>query len=309
MFKYSYNNKRYHTLDYFYKNKFGEKVFKISLNAGFECPNQINNSGCIYCSPLRSGEYAGSPDESLNVQFENVKKITDKWDSGKYIAYFQAGTNTNAPLNILKEKFESVLKFNNVVGISIATRSDSISDEVLKFLEDLNKRTYLTIELGLQSANDKTLKFIKRGHDLENFEDAVKRLKSKKINVVVHVINGLPGETKEDMLNTAKYLNELQINGIKIHMLSILKNTPLEKMYTKKAFPLLTKEEYIEIVCNQLEFLNPKIIIHRLTGDPKVSDLIAPDWVTKKTITLNDIDKEMKRRNTYQGIRLDNHLL
>ena len=227
-----------------------------------------------------------------------------KWPDAYYIGYFQANTNTCAPVNILKTKFEPILKMPNLVGLSIATRSDCINEECLNYLKDLNTRTNLTIELGLQSMYDETLKYINRGHDLNNFITCVKKLKESNIKVVVHIINGLPGETKEMMINTAKFLNDLNIDGIKIHMLHVIKNTPLADIYLSKPFHLLTKDEYIDIVVSQLEVLKPEIVIHRLTGDPKKEDLIAPDWVLKKFVVLNDIDKEMKRRDTYQGSKI-----
>ncbi len=304
-FPYSNTNKRYHTLDYFYKNKFKTKVCKISLNAGFSCPNidgTKSKNGCIYCSKSGSGEYGGNPKEDLKMQFENVKKIMDKkWPNSKYIAYFQARTNTYAKVEVLKEKYEKVLNLENVVGLSIATRPDCISDECLKYLSKLNKKTFLTIELGLQTIHEKTSKIINRCHGLNCFEETLKKLKKENIYTVVHIINGLPGETKEMMIETVKYLNKQNIDGIKIHMLSILKNTPLEKYYQIKKFPLLSEEEYVDIVCTQLEYLNPKIVIQRLTGDPDKEELIAPKWLPKKRIVLNDIDKEMKKRNIYQG--------
>ena len=300
------NNKRYNTLDNFYKNKFNSKVFKISLNANFSCPNidgTLSKDGCLYCSKLGSGEFAGNVKEDLITQFNNIKKMmNNKWE-GKYIGYFQARTNTYAPLNVLKEKYEKILKLDNVIGLSIATRCDSISDECYDYLESLSKRTYLTIEIGLQTIHDKTSILINRCHTLKQFEDCIKELKRRNINVVVHIINGLPYETKEMMLETVKYLNRLNIDGIKIHMLSVLKNTNMEEYYKNNPFHILTKEEYIDIVCDQLELLNPDIVIHRITGDPKKEDLIEPSWLLKKFCVLNDIDKELKRRNSYQGIK------
>lgn len=305
MFKYSLDNKRYHTLNYYYRNKYGKKVFKVSLNANFSCPNKINGNGCIFCSKLGSGDFAGNASLDLITQFNEVKEIMEhKWPDAYYIGYFQANTNTYAPVNILKTKFEPILKMPNLVGLSIATRSDCINEECLNYLKDLNTRTNLTIELGLQSMYDETLKYINRGHDLNNFITCVKKLKESNIKVVVHIINGLPGETKEMMINTAKFLNDLNIDGIKIHMLHVIKNTPLADIYLSKPFHLLTKGEYIDIVVSQLEVLKPEIVIHRLTGDPKKEDLIAPDWVLKKFVVLNDIDKEMKRRDTYQGSKI-----
>ena len=307
MFLYSYNNKRYHTLDYHYKNKYHKKVFKVSLNAGFSCPNldgKVGYGGCIYCSKSGSGEFAGNKEDNIVKQFtEGKEKMLKKWPDAKYIGYFQARTNTYAPVEKLKEVYEPILKQENVVGLNIATRPDSISEDCLTYLEDLNKRTDLTIELGLQTINEKTTQLINRCHNLKCFEDMVKKLRDKKIDVVVHIINGLPKETKEDMINTVKYLNKLDIQGIKIHMLSIVKDTPLETYYKKEKFHVLTKEEYIDIVITQLEYLRPEIIIHRITGDPKKEELIEPQWLIKKFCVLNDIDKEMKRRNTYQGAK------
>ena len=304
-FVFSNTNKRYNTLDYYYKEKFHSKVFKISLNAGFSCPNldgTVGFGGCIYCSKTGSGEFAGCKEDSLKQQFDNIKKIMlKKWPSGKFIGYFQARTNTYADVNILKKLYETVLSFDNVIGLNIATRPDSISEECLDYLTELNKKTYLTIELGLQTTNEKTAKLINRCHTLECFESMVKKLRERNIDVVVHIINGLPYETKEDMLNTVKYLNTLDIQGIKIHMLSILKDTPLEKLYQQKKFKVLNKEEYIDIVIEQLELLRPEIVIHRITGDPKVEDLIEPNWLIKKFCVLNDIDKEMVRRQSNQG--------
>lgn len=303
MFKYTLDNKRYHTLNYHYKQKYGKKAIKISLNAGFSCPNKINGKeGCIFCSRLGSGDFAGDQNKDLITQFNEIKKIMDKkWPNSYYIGYFQANTNTFADVKTLKEKYETILALPNVIGLNIATRSDAISVDCYNYLSELNKKTDLTIELGLQSIHEKTLKYIKRGHDLENFTRAVKELQKRNIKVVAHIINGLPYETKEEMLATVKYLNDLHIDGIKIHMLHILKNTELESIYQKEKFPLLTKEEYIDITISQLELLSPEIVIHRLTGDPKKEDLIAPEWLLKKVSLINDIDKEMVHRNTYQG--------
>ena len=294
-FKYSNSNKRYHTLDYFYKNKFHSKVFKVSLNAGFSCPNidgTVGYGGCIYCSSSGSGDYAGNPNDDLVKQFNDVKEIIHKkWPSAKYIGYFQAHTNTYSPVHILKEKYEKILEIPNVVGLNIATRADAINDECLEYLTELNKKTYLTIELGLQTIHEKTTKLINRCHSLECFEDMVKKLRERNINVVVHIINGLPYETKEMMIDTVKYLNKLDIQGIKIHMLHILKNTKLEKLYQDNPFHILTKEEYINIVCDQLEYLREEIVINRITGDPSLDELVEPNWLIKKFCVLNDIDK------------------
>ena len=308
MFKYSDSNKRYHTLDYFYKHKFGCKIAKISLNGGFTCPNKDGTKGvggCIYCSKLGSGDFAGKPSKSIKEQFNDIKKVMDKkWKDTKYIAYFQANTNTYAPVNILKEKYEEALNIDGVVGLNIATRADSITDECLNYLAELNKKTFLNIELGLQTIHKKTNKLINRGETLKEFEEMVKKLREKGINVIVHIINGLPYETKDDMLKTIKYLNKLDIQGIKIHMLHIIKDTKLEELYNKEHFHILTREEYVQIVCDELELLREEIVINRITGDPDPNDLIEPKWLIKKFCVLNEIDKEMARRDSWQGKRV-----
>ena len=304
-FKYSDNNKRYHTLDYFYKNKFGKKVCKISLNAGFSCPNKDGTKGtggCIYCSKLGSGDFAGKPNKDLITQFNDIKDMMkNKWPDASYIGYFQANTNTYAKTDVLKQKYEPILELDNVIGLSIATRPDAITDDCLEYLELLSKRTYLTVELGLQTIHEKTTKLINRGHDLKCFDDMVKRLRQKNINVVVHIINGLPYETKEMMIETVEHINKLDIQGIKIHMLHIIEDTALASLYKKEEFHVLTKDEYIDIVIEQLERLRPEIVINRITGDPVKEDLIEPKWLIKKFCVLNDIDKEMLKRNSYQG--------
>ncbi len=307
LFKNTDSNKRYYTLDYFYKQKFHRKVSKISLNGGFTCPNKDGTKGiggCIYCSKAGSGDFAGNIKEDVIKQFDNIKKVMDnKWDNSLYIGYFQANTNTYAPVDILKEKYEPIIKIKDVVGLNIATRPDAISDECLDYLEDLNKRTFLTVELGLQTIHEKTARLINRGHDLDCFNEMVKKLRKRNINVVVHIMNGLPYETKEMMIETIRYINKLDIQGLKIHMLHIIKDTALAKMYLDKPFKVLSKEEYIDIVCDQLEILNSNIVLHRITGDPKKEDLIAPNWLVKKFGVLNEIDKELQRRNTYQGFQ------
>lgn len=308
MFKYTLDNKRYHTLNYFYKNKFGIKVFKVSLNGGFSCPNldgRIGYEGCIYCSKSGSGEFGGDKEDSLEEQFLKMKEVVNKKHIPcKYIGYFQARTNTYASLDVLKEKYECILKQDDVIGLNIATRCDAISDDCLDYLEELSKRTFLTIELGLQTIHEKTSVLINRCHSLKQFEDMVIKLRKRNINVCVHIINGLPYETEEMMLDTVRYLNKLDIQGIKIHMLYIIKDTVIDTMYKKERFKILSKEEYIDIVIKQLELLRPEIVINRITSDPDKETLVEPRWLVDKCQLLNDIDKEMKRRNTYQGIKL-----
>ena len=301
MFKYTLDNKRYHTLNYYNKTKYGCKVFKVSLNAGFSCPNKKNSTGCIYCYN-GSGENDGM---DLISQFNKVRDNNlKKWPNAKYIGYFQAGTNTYADTETLKSKYEPILKLDNVIGLNIATRCDALDEDVLDYLEDLNNRTDLIVELGLQTIHEDTSKLINRGHTLEQFESAVLELRKRNIDVVVHIINGLPFETKEMMLDTVRYLNKLDIQGIKIHMLFILKDTPILNLYNTTHFHVLSKEEYIDIVIDQFELLRPEIVIHRITGDPIKELLIEPSWLLKKFSVLDDIDKEMVRRDSYQGKRI-----
>ncbi len=304
-FPYTIDNKRYHTLTYFYQHKFGGKIAKVSLNANFSCPNidgKKSNGGCIFCSKSGSGDFAGDINDSLMLQFSKGKKMMQsKWPNAKFIAYFQARTNTYASVDILKSYFEPFINHKDCVGLAIATRSDSISDPCLDYLESISKRCYLQVELGLQSSKKETLKLINRGETVEEFESMVKKLRAKNINVVVHIINGLPYETEEDMLNTVKHLNNLDIQGIKIHMLHILKNTPLEIIYKAHPFKVLTRDEYVNITVKQLTYLRKEIVIHRITGDPKKEDLIEPTWLLKKFEVLNEIDKKMVKDNIYQG--------
>lgn len=300
-FKYTLDNKRYHTFNYFLKNKFGKKVFKVALDAGFTCPNK-KTGGCIYCSDGSKSNIVNNK-KSIQEQFEEVKNIMlNKWPDSLYIPYFQANTNTYDSLDKLKELYEPILNNENVVGLAIATRPDCITDEILDYLDELNKKTFLMIELGLQSSYDKTLEYINRGHTVKDFDDMVKKLKERNIFVVVHIINGLPHETKDMMIETVKHLNKLNIDAIKIHMLHVDKNTKLADIYEKEKFHLLTKEEYIDIVTEQLTYLKPEIVIERITGDPILEDLIEPKWLLKKFVLLNDIDKEMIKKNYYQGI-------
>lgn len=300
MFKNTLDNKRYYTLNYFFRQKFKQKVIKIPLDVNSSCPNQLNG-GCIFCSNRSTSNIS---DATLDIvkQFNKGKEILEKkWPNSLYIAYFQSGTNTYGSVKTIKKFVDKLLVINNVVGISIATRPDTLSDDWLAYLNDLNKKTFLTVELGLQSSNEKTLNFINRGHTVNDFTKAVLKLQKRNIFTVAHIIDGLPYENKNDMINTIKYLNNLKINGIKIHMLYISKNTKLASIYENNNFPILSKEEYIDIVCEQLRNLDENIVIERITGDPIVDELIEPKWLVKKFCVLNDIDKEMVKRNIYQG--------
>lgn len=298
MFKNTCDNKRYYTFNYYLRNKFNNKVIKIPIDTSFGCPNKEK---CIYCSQYSKSNIINSNDDLLNQFKNNVATLENKWSNSLYIVYFQAGTNTFCSVETLKSMIEPFLKIKKVVGISIATRPDSISNDMLKYLSDLNKRTFLTIELGLQSSNDNTLKYIKRGHDSNTFKNTVTRLHQENIFTVAHIINGLPYENINDMLETIKFLNKIKIDGLKIHMLFIAKNTEIAKIYKKEQFKILTKNEYIDIVIKQLEILNENVVIERITGDPIKEELITPQWLLKKFVILNDIDKEMKKRDTWQG--------
>lgn len=299
---------RYYTLDYYYKNKYNSKVFKVALNGNFTCPNRdgtISYNGCIFCSEKGSGDFAGDKELSLNEQFNQVKNILlKKWPKAKYIAYFQANTNTYGTLDKIKSLFEEAINLDkDIVSLSIATRPDCINSEILEYLNDLNKRIPITIELGLQTKHNSTAKLINRGYDLNTFEQCVHNLNKYNIDIVVHIINGLPHETKEMMLDTIKYLNGLNIHGIKIHSLFILKNTKLSEMYLNNEFDILTLEQYIDVTVEQLALIRDDIVIHRINGDAPRDLLIEPQWSLKKLIIMNEIDKEMKKRNYVQGCK------
>lgn len=304
-FKYKIENKRYHTWNYYLRQKFGCKVFKVSINAGFTCPNidgKIGYGGCTYCSKEGSGDFAGNPKDNLVKQFYDIREMmSKKWKDAKYIGYFQAFTNTYAPVDVLREKFETILEQEDVVGLSISTRPDCIEDDVLEYLAELNTRTNLWVELGLQSVHESTSKIINRGHDFKVFEDCVERLRKHNIDVVVHIIDGLPGETHDMMIETAKTVSKMDIQGIKIHLLHVIKDTPMANMLEKGNMKLLEKDEYVNIVCDQLEILPQEIVIHRLTGDGKKENLVGPLWSLKKWEVLNAIDKALEDNDIYQG--------
>lgn len=305
-FKYAFDNKRYHTWNYYLRSNFGEKVFKVSINAGFSCPNidgTVAYGGCTYCSKQGSGDFAGNPNDNLIKQFEDIKEMMHKkWHNAKYIGYFQAFTNTHAPVNVLKEKYETILNLDDVIGLSISTRPDCLPDDILEYLSELNKKTNLWVELGLQTIHDKTSKVINRGHDYNTFLEGVEKLKKHNIKTVVHIINGLPGEDYDMMMETAKAVADLGVHGIKIHLLHVLKDTPMENMLQKGTFELMEKDDYINLVCDQLEILPPDMVVHRLTGDGKRDEMVGPMWSLKKWEVLNAIDDTMRERNSYQGI-------
>ena len=305
-------NKRYNSIDRYYKAKYGKKVAKISLNGNFTCPNKDGVKGfggCIYCSLSGSGDFAGDKTLDILTQFQEIKSVIDKkWQDCLYMPYLQANSNTYGTIEKLKSVYEPLLTLPDIVGISIATRADCFNEEIYNYLDDLNKRIPIQIELGLQTIHEKTAKLINRGTELSEFEDAINRLRKLNIEIVVHIINGLPYETKEDMLETIKYINSLDIQGVKIHSLLVLKNTKLALMYEKEQFEILTLEEYVDITVSQIELLRPDIIIHRLGADSSIEDLIVPEWTRKKLVVMNEIDKLLRKKDSYQGIHYSGQL-
>ncbi|ABX80871.1 TIGR01212 family radical SAM protein [Acholeplasma laidlawii] len=298
--------KHYNTLNNYYRKTYNQKVFKVALNAGFTCPNidgTVASGGCTFCSWMGSGDFAGDKRDSLKVQFENIKQqMHKKWKDGLYIAYFQANTNTHAPLPRLKEIYEEAITLDpKIVMISLGTRPDSLPEDVLDYLEELNTRMPVQVELGLQTIHQSTSDLINRAHDLKTFDDAVLRLHKRGIEVVVHIINGLPTEDKKMMLDTVKHLNTLPIQGIKIHMLHLMEKTKMGYDYIQNPWELLTLEEYVDITTDQLLWLRPDIIVHRVTGDAPEEMLIAPLWTKKKFVVSNEIDKRLRKLGLFQG--------
>lgn len=307
-FPYSDTNKRFHTIDWEYKRLFGKKTVKIPLNAGLSCPNRDGTcglGGCIYCSGALSGEFAGDPRDSFKCQFDKTKKLyLNKWSDFECIAYLQAGTNTYASVETLERIYRAALELP-VVGLSVATRADCIDKEKAALLADIAKKTHLTVELGLQTANDETAKRINRCHDYADFLKGYQLLQERGVNIGVHIINGLPGESYSDMMNTALEVARLAPQEIKIHLLHVIKGTPMADDYAKGLFKTMEKDEYISLVCDQLEVLPPEIAIGRLTGDGDRRTLIAPLWSMDKRSVLNGIDKELAKRNSHQGIKTE----
>ena len=300
-FKYSHDNKRYHTLYFHNKAVFGRRIFKAALDGGFSCPNK---GGCTYCI---SGGSEFSADSRLSVS-EQIRlereRIHKKYKDADLIAYFQANTNTFAPLKKLKELYEEALACENVVGLSIATRADCIEDDVLEYLAELSQRTYLTVELGLQTIHDETAEKINRGHSFDCFLKTYKRLKEKNIRVCVHLIDGLPDETFEMMKETAKVVGALKPDGVKIYLLHIMQGTVMHQQFLKGEVKEMTFDDYIKTVCTQLVYLPAETVIERITGDGSKDKLIAPLWSKDKIRVLGTIDKYMNDNNLYQGKEL-----
>lgn len=303
-FIFSNDNKRYHTLAYHNKKIFGKKVFKAVIDAGFTCPNKDGTKGvggCIFCSG-GSGYFTGSAIIPIKTQIDNeLNRIRQKNPGAKAIAYFQANTNTYADVKKLREIYMPVLSYSDIIGISIGTRADCLSDETVDFLTELSQKTYLTVELGMQSIHKKTIEFIKRGYDHETFLEGFKKLKSHGIRTCIHIINGLPNESFDDMLETAKEVGLLYPEAVKIQLLHIIKGTDLEKIYNQNLFKAMDMEGYIKTVVSQLEYLPADTVIERITGDGDKSKLIAPLWSTNKIAVLGGIDKLQAQLNSFQG--------
>lgn len=299
-------DKRYYSWNAYLRSQFGEKVFKVPLDGGFDCPNRdgkVAYGGCTFCSQKGSGDFAGDRRDDLVTQFNTVKaRMLKKWPhANQYLGFFQAFTNTYAPVEILRERFEIILEQEGVVGLSIATRPDCLPDDVVDYLAELNNRTFLWIELGLQTVHDETGRLINRAHDFNCFVEGVEKLRRKNIPVCVHIIDGLPQETPEMMMETARAVADLDVQGIKIHLLHLLKKTAMVRQYEKGMLKFLDFKTYVGLVCDQLEILPPDIIIHRLTGDGPADLMVGPMWSLNKWEVLDAIDDEMKRRDSWQG--------
>ena len=305
------SNKRYYTYDYYLKKTFGGKCMKIPLDAGFTCPNidgRCSVGGCIYCSPRGSGDFAAESVIPVAEQFEIVKaQLSSKWKTDKYIPYFQAHTNTYAPLSVIREKVESVMGKEGVVALNIATRADCLEDDVVGYLSELAERTVLTVELGLQTVHDGVALAINRGHTYADFLAGYRKLReaSDKINVCVHLIFGLPGEDREMMLESVRQVASLSPDQVKFHLLHVIRGTRLAEIYEGGGYTPMEMEEYVDTVAEALTYLPPDVVVGRLTGDGMQSELLAPEWSRKKTIVINNIDKAMFSRNLWQGMNAE----
>ena len=304
-FKYSFSEKRYHTFNYYLKTTYKRKVSKVILDGGFSCPNRDGTKGaggCIFCSSIGSGDSNPALTKSVLSQYETNKKIMDrKWPDSLYIPYFQSFSNTYGPLDKIKAMTAPFFEMDEVAEVSIATRCDCLEDNVIEYLDEMSRIKPVWLELGLQTSNDEVGRIINRCYDFADLKDALYRLEKTSIKTCVHVMDGLPFEDKEGMLQTVKDISHLPFEAIKIHMLHVIKDTRLAKMYEENPFDLISREEYIDLVVRQLELLPPEVIVQRLTGDPIKEDLITPMWLLNKTTILNDIDKLMRKNDTYQG--------
>ena len=300
-------NKRYHTWNYALRQQFGEKIFKVPIDGGFDCPNRdgtVAKGGCTFCSVSGSGDMIVAPSDPLPLQFQKeIQLMHQKWPTvDQYIVYFQNFTNTHAPVDVIRHRFEQVVNEKGVVGLSIGTRPDCLPDEVVNYLAELNERFYLWVELGLQTTFEETSAAINRAHDYQTYIDGVAKLRKHGIRVCTHLINGLPGETPAMMReNVRRTIQDSDIQGIKLHLLHLMTNTKMMRDYNEGRLQLMSKEAYVSVICDQLEMIPPEIVIHRLTGDAPFETIIGPMWSLKKWEVLNAIDAEMKRRNSYQG--------
>ena len=308
-FPYSFNEKRYHTFNYYLKTRYHGKVSKVILDAGFTCPNRDGSKGfggCIFCSDSGSGDSNLAKEKDIYSQYlENKKVMDNKWPNSLYIPYFQAFSNTYGPLEKIRNMLQPFIHFDEVAEIAIATRCDCLDDETVDYLDSLSKHKPIWLEMGLQTSNNTVGEIINRKYSFEDYKDALYRLERTGIKTCVHVMNGLPFENREDMLKTVKDISHLPFDGIKIHMLHIIRNTALAKMHELHDYKLISREEYIELVVKQLELIRPEVVVQRLTGDPIREDLIAPEWLLNKTTILNDIDKLMRKLDTWQGKRYE----
>lgn len=305
-----WNEKPYHSFDYMLRERFGEKVYKVTLNGGMSCPNRdgkIGTRGCIFCSEGGSGDFAADAALSITEQIDSqIEILSQKRPIQKYVAYFQAYTNTYAPTEYLRKIFTEAIAHPSIVALSIGTRPDCLGEEVLELLDELNKKKPVWIELGLQTIHETTAQYIRRGYRLNCFEKAVEELRKRNIEVIVHTILGLPGETEEDMLATIRYLNTKDIQGIKLQLLHVLKETDLAIDYEQGKFTVFEREEYLELLQKCLENLRPEIVIHRITGDGPADLLIAPLWAARKREVLNFFHRQMKEQESFQGKALQN---
>ena len=303
--KVSWNGKPYHSLDSMLRERFGEKVYKVTLNGGMSCPNRdgkLGSRGCIFCSAGGSGDFAADAALTVTEQIDSqIAILSAKRPIHKYIAYFQAYTNTYAPVEYLRKIFTEAIAHPSVVALSIGTRPDCLGEDVLELLNELNQIKPVWVELGLQTIHESTAQYIRRGYCLSCFEEAVKNLRGLGIEVIVHTILGLPGESETDILKTMEYLNHQDIQGIKLQLLHVLKGTDLADDYLAGKFKVYEREEYLNLLIECLEHLDPSIVIHRMTGDGPEKLLLAPLWTSRKREVLNLLHHEMKVRNSWQG--------
>lgn len=297
--------KPYYSLNDYLIQKFGQKTYKIALNGGMSCPNRdglIDTRGCIFCSAKGSGEFAGSPSLSIRQQIEQGKALLSrKYTGHSYIAYFQAYTNTCGDISYLEKIFSEAISHPDIVCLSIATRPDCLPEEIIRLLQELNRQKPVWVELGLQTIHDATARYIRRGYELPVFEDAVSRLHSAGIETIVHMIIGLPHESRQDILTTAAYIASMPVQGIKLQLLHVLRGTDLARDYSLGLFETLSLEEYIRLLADILEILPPDMVIHRLTGDGDKRLLIAPTWSTDKKVVLNTLYNYFRKHNVVQG--------